>query len=123
MSDLLLLKNKIELLSKKQHIEILKIIKEESIKFSENNNGIFFNLSTLDKISLDKIRKYITYVSDQEKSLTSVEEVKSNFKKTYFDNKNNIKDKVTNSNNDDDNKNQAHKPEPEPEQTSATSAI
>ena len=61
--------------------------------------------------------------SDQEKSLTSVEEVKSNFKKTYFDNKNNIKDKVTNSNNDDDNKNQAHEPEPEPEQTAATSAI
>ena len=44
-SELEILKKQIELLDKKHHIEILKILTGHSYKINENKNGSFVNMS------------------------------------------------------------------------------
>ena len=77
MIELITLKNKIEQLNKKQQIEVLKIVTQMNISYSENNNGTFFNLSNLSNDQLSKINSYISYVSDQETTLQELETVKN----------------------------------------------
>ena len=45
--SLTLLKNKIEELNKVHQIEILKLLLNDKIIFTENKNGIFFNLTNV----------------------------------------------------------------------------
>ena len=86
MIELDTLKKKIESLNKNQHVEILKILNKRNISYSENKNGIFFNLSTLKDDDIEEIKQFMSYIADQEVSLSSVETVKQDFKKTFFDN-------------------------------------
>ena len=96
MIELVTLKTKIEQLSKKQQIEVLKIIMKLDISFSENNNGIFFNLSGLDQKQLLQINNYINYVSDQEEALQEFENVKNELSETFFNNENkSVKDNTS----------------------------
>ena len=48
----------VEKMSKKEHIEILRIIKEyqSDIAISENSNGCFINMSSIDDYVIDKIQ-------------------------------------------------------------------
>jgi predicted component of viral defense system (DUF524 family) len=93
MIELVTLKTKIEQLNKKQQIDVLKILVKHGIYVSENNNGIFFNLSSLNEEQLTHINKYIDYVSDQEETLLEVENVKNELTEAYFnENKKTIKD-------------------------------
>lgn len=89
MIQLIALKNKIEQLSKKQQIEVLKIINTLDISFSENSNGVFFNLSSLSEEHLEKINNYLSYVSDQEEALQELETVKNELCETFFNGKKN----------------------------------
>lgn len=86
MIELVTLKTKIEKLTKKQQVEILKIIMEIDVSISENNNGIFFNLSSLSEKQLGNINTYIDYVSDQEKTLQELEVIKNELTETFFNN-------------------------------------
>ena len=86
MIELVTLKTKIEQLNKKQQVEVLKIIINLDVAFSENNNGIFFNLSGLNEEQLNKINSYINYVSDQEEALQEFENVKNELSETFFNN-------------------------------------
>ena len=96
MIELVTLKTKIEQLSKKQQVEVLKIIMKLDISFSENNNGIFFNLSGLDQKQLLQINNYINYVSDQEEALQEFENVKNELSETFFNNENkSVKDNTS----------------------------
>jgi hypothetical protein len=79
------IKTKIESMSKPHHIEILRILKNNSsIKINENKNGIFVNLSFLPKNTIDEITKYIEYIDIQESSIMSLETKKEGYKTTYF---------------------------------------
>ena len=96
MIELVTLKTKIETLTKKQQIEILRIIMKLDVSVSENNNGIFFNLSSLTKEQLDNINRYIDYVSDQEETLQEFENVKNELSETFFNsNKKSVKESAT----------------------------
>ena len=75
MIELVTLRTKIENLTKKQQVEILRILIKLDISVSENNNGIFFNLSLLTKEQLSEINKFIDYVSDQEKALQEIDDI------------------------------------------------
>ncbi len=86
------LKKNIETLDQCHHPKILDIIKENDIKFSENRNGIFVNMNQLNKKTIEKINIFLEYVKAQEKHLSDIESLKSNFKKEYF----NKQDKETN---------------------------
>lgn len=81
---------KMEIINQK---EILKILNDNNVNISENNNGSFINLSNLDKEVLDKIINYIEYFNKQQKNLLYIEEEKINIKKEFFYSTNNNKDK------------------------------
>jgi len=98
MLELVTIKTKIEQLNKKQQMEILKIIMKMDISHSENNNGVFFNLSSLSQDQISELQKYIEYINDQEDTLQELEDVKNELNETYFNtNGNPIKDRGTNS--------------------------
>ena len=98
MLELVTIKTKIEQLNKKQQMEILKIIMKMDISHSENNNGVFFNLSSLSQDQISELQKYIEYINDQEDTLQELEDVKNELNETYFNtNSNPIKDNSTNS--------------------------
>lgn len=79
------IKNTIEKMNKTQHIEILRIFKQNpNIKLNENRNGIYINLSYLPQESIDKLTQYIDYVNEQEQNLEKMETQKEEFKSTFF---------------------------------------
>ncbi len=89
------IKNKIESMSKNHHIEILKIIKNNNnVKLNENKSGVYINLTFLPESMIDEIINYLDYVQEQESLLDPFEKEKSDFKNTYFNEKEN-KDEMT----------------------------
>ena len=76
----------IELLDKTHHIEIGKILKQNKIKLSENNNGIFINLSTLDTKVVREIEEYLEFIKKQEKFINIDEGKKEELENNYFKN-------------------------------------
>lgn len=98
MSNLLKIKEEIEVLNKVRQLEILKIFINNKIDTTENKNGNFVNLSLVSQSILDEIQNKINYFKQQDESLDKMEKIKQNFQETYFDKKNNIekqdKDKV-----------------------------
>jgi hypothetical protein len=87
--DLNLLKEEIERLTKFHQIEILKIFNNYSnVTLNENNNGVFINLTNLDKNIIEELTNYLDYVRKQEKQLNAVEDEKNKLTNTFFkDNK------------------------------------
>jgi hypothetical protein len=60
------IKNKIENMTKLQHIEVLKILKKhKNIKLNENKNGIYINISYLPIKIIKELQLYIKYIEDQ----------------------------------------------------------
>lgn len=84
MEHLLQLRNSIELLSKESQIEIFKIFKENNIEFSENKNGVFINLSLVNKNVIDKLKNHMIYINKQEKIINDFESKKHNVEEEYF---------------------------------------
>jgi hypothetical protein len=85
MSILEKLKYKIEQLNKQHHIEILKILKKNStVTLNENKSGVYVNLSLLPEQSITDIFNYVNYIEEQEKTLSSLETQKLDFKNTFF---------------------------------------
>ena len=98
MEKLLLLENirkQVELMSKHNQVEILRILKNcsEDIMLNENNYGVFVNLSDLPENIIEKLNEYIDYWKNQESNLKNIEHKKETFKTIYFSK--NIKDNST----------------------------
>ena len=70
----------IEKMGQREHIEILKIIKSSpsNINITENNNGCFINMSSIDDETLNNIEKYIDFFKQKEKELNDQELKKNN---------------------------------------------
>ena len=79
-----LLKDQIEKLEKFHQIQILEILVENKVSFTENRNGIFINLIKIDKNVIQKIREYLLYVSNQNITLEDTEQLKEKLKYNYF---------------------------------------
>lgn len=78
----------IESLDSNHHVEIAKIFKKNKIKLTENNNGIFINLNNIDTKVINEIKKYLSFVSQQEKYINIHEDTKEKLENIYFkDNK------------------------------------
>ena len=66
--------NKILKLSKIQQNEVFNIIKNEGIKYTSNNNGIFINLTKIDIDLISKINVYIDYLKSNQENLNRIED-------------------------------------------------
>jgi hypothetical protein len=58
-------------MTRTEHEEIFKIIKDNnsSISYSKNKNGVFFNLSSLDDPTIDKINTFVNYCISNKQEL------------------------------------------------------
>ena len=83
-NDLEKIRKQIELLNNVHHIEIAKILKNNNIKLTENNNGLFVNLNNIDVNVINEINKYLTFVNIQENNINDVEVLKKDLQKIYF---------------------------------------
>jgi len=93
------IRQQIELMSKHNQIEVLRLLNDstENVMLNENNYGVFINLSDLSDNLLEKINIYIEYWKKQENNLKHIEHKKQTYKTIFFSK--NIKDKSTVCNN------------------------
>ena len=85
---LLKIRDQVEKMEKIHQINILKIFKKYNIDFTENSNGIFVNMTILNKDILEEITSYISYVNLQQKQLNKIDQDKERYKKEFYkDNK------------------------------------
>lgn len=70
----------IEQMEQRDHVEILKIIKKSplNINITENSNGCFVNMDTIDVETIKNIEKYIDFFKQKEKELSEQEMKKTN---------------------------------------------
>ena len=87
-AKLVVLKEQIENLDAFHHNKILKILVKHNIKYSENRNGIFVNMNSFNKNTINDIEKTLSYIKNQEKSLQDIENIKDEINKDYFENDN-----------------------------------
>ena len=87
-AKLVVLKEQIENLDAFHHNKILKILVKNNIKYSENRNGIFVNMNSFNKNTINDIEKTLSYIKNQEKSLQDIEKIKNEINKDYFENDN-----------------------------------
>lgn len=92
LDELNSIRDTIELMSKFNQIEVLRILsKHKKMTLNENKYGIHVNLSDLPNSLFNELKMYINYVNTQEITLCEVEQQKEIFKNIYFvkDNKDN----------------------------------
>lgn len=81
VDKLIFLRNAIEKLDAEKHNEIFKIFKKNNIEYSENNNGIFINLTEVNDTIIDEVETYIKYIEKQEKYISENETQKEEYAK------------------------------------------
>ena len=82
-SDLVDIRNKIELLTNIHQIEILRILNKASIQMNENQYGVHVNLASVNKETISELNAYLKYVTEQELTLSITEQQKDDFKKEF----------------------------------------
>jgi len=78
------LREKIEGLSKFHQLEILRIMTEKNIKYTENRNGVFVNMKDLDEKIIARLEEHLEYVTKQEQNLVTIEKQKEEYKQSFF---------------------------------------
>tara|TARA_B100000902_G_scaffold399263_2_gene469324 strand:+ start:1169 stop:1507 length:339 start_codon:yes stop_codon:yes gene_type:complete len=79
------IKMRIENMDKGNHISALYMItKNKSVKYSENINGTFINLSDLDNNMLFKIEDFIEYIEIQKYEIEDIEKKREQIENIYF---------------------------------------
>lgn len=63
------IKSSIDMMTKINHIEILKILKDNNAKINENKSGVYINMSFLHDDVINKIKEFVNFITEQEKSL------------------------------------------------------
>ena len=81
-----LLKSQIEKMNKFNHIEILRILKNNKIPINENKNGVFINLTEIDSNIIQQLEQYVEYVNKQQKQLNTIEQQKEAYENKFFNN-------------------------------------
>lgn len=88
LEDLKKMKRNIEDLSKESQIGLLKLLYgREDVVINENQNGSFINLSAIKGGSLDMVRDYLSYISEQKNSIAELDEKRKMLEARYFSSK------------------------------------
>jgi hypothetical protein len=56
-----------------EYIDIVRILKQEQVEYSENTNGVFFDVAKLTQKTFDVLEKYVNFVHTNRKSLAERE--------------------------------------------------
>lgn len=64
-----LLLEKINTLSPTEHEEIFKVVKTNNVAYTQNQNGIFCNLSTVNDNTIEQISKFVKFCTENKKQL------------------------------------------------------
>jgi len=79
------IKSKIENMDKSNQISALYMLtKNKKIKYSENNNGTFINLTDIEDDMLLKIEDFIEYIELQKYEIDDIEKKKDYIENIYF---------------------------------------
>ncbi len=79
------IKSKIENMDKSNQISALYMLtKNKKIKYSENNNGTFINLTDIEDNMLLKIEEFIEYIELQKYEIDDIEKKKDYIENIYF---------------------------------------
>lgn len=79
------IKSKIENMDKSNQISALYMLtKNKKIKYSENNNGTFINLTDIEDNMLLKIEEFIEYIELQKYQIDDIEKKKDYIENIYF---------------------------------------
>ena len=81
MFNLIEIKNIIESLPHYQQLLLIEHIMKHNIKFTENKNGIFLDISILDDQQIKIIESFITKIKNEEEKFNAVEIQKEELKK------------------------------------------
>lgn len=82
------LKDSIEKMSRYHQIEVLRLMVKDEIYINENQNGSFINLTHIPHEKLLTVKKYVSYVNEQETNLHIIESEKDRIQNVFFkDNK------------------------------------
>lgn len=84
IDEIKVLRNTIQGFSKEKQLDIFKMCKSSNIFFTENNNGIFINLTELNNVQLLELQKYVSYILVQEKQIEKMEKEKEEMTKMYI---------------------------------------
>lgn len=79
------IKDKIEVMAKDDHLEILSLLSNHTdVKLNENKSGVFVNLSQVNDDVINQLCEYITYKDNQEEQLMKMEQQKKEYKDNFF---------------------------------------
>ena len=85
MTELALIRDSIEQMSKFNQVEVLRILhKHSDVILNENKYGVHINLTNLSDSVLQELKMYVSYVNAQEQALKTDEKKKETFKNIYF---------------------------------------
>lgn len=79
------IQTKIQEMDDNQQKSVLRIIQEDNIMYSENTNGIFFDIMELKKDTLERILKLIEFCDNCNQYLIEREKEQSNIRKDIED--------------------------------------
>ncbi len=57
-------------LTKAEYVEIVRILQKHQAPFSENHNGIFLNLSTMDQVVFEELEKFLIFTQTNRQKLS-----------------------------------------------------
>jgi hypothetical protein len=81
VKDMKIIKERIDNLSLDGKKEIFKVIKDNGERYSENMNGILLDISKFNNDTLVKIKQFLDFSEDKQKSLSNDELSRDNFRK------------------------------------------
>ena len=78
------IRKSIEIMPKRNQIEFVKILLDNNVKLTENNNGIFVNLNILHDDIINQFISQIDFINNQNNFLNIDENKKSDLENTFF---------------------------------------
>lgn len=79
LSEIKLLKSKIENLESTEQYEIIKILNKNNYNYTKNNNGYFINMNNIPKTVIQEINKFIDFSSKNNEILINDQKERLNF--------------------------------------------
>ncbi len=69
-------------LTRSEYTEIVRILQLHAVLFSENQNGIFFNVASLEQKVFEDLEKFLLFTQTNRKSLSDRDTILSTLKHT-----------------------------------------